>query len=313
MRWLLVLVAAVGARPHTVRGRVVDAAGAGVSGVTVFAVDADTRMVAAQTTSGVAGGFALALPRGRHRFGAVDAGWSLVRVEKAAEIKVVVQRQTRAAPTATGELVVAAATGGGQSLQMIAGRVIDETRTGLPGVGLKLVGTDGRTAAVMTGAEGAFATAVRPGRYQLQLFAPGLRIQGLAGDGNQWEITLGVAAGVDTVRIEQERAPDPGRLSARERAKLSFQGVKVSHLPRVSPTLADLQAARVGTPRHAVARQPLGAFCVRTTDCDDEPGRAVCCASSGELTDEYLGVDGIAGTCRAIGQCPGAQKYRRRP
>jgi hypothetical protein len=116
-------------------------------------------------------------------------------------------------------------------------------------------------------------------------------------------VVLAVVGEASTVRIEVEGEPD-----ARARARMAFEGVKVTGLPRVSPTLSDLQRERLGGV-HPVARQGPGAFCVRTTDCL----ATVCCTTGGELTDEYRAIspEGVAGSCRAIADCPGARRRRR--
>jgi hypothetical protein len=280
-------------------------------------VNDETRHIAAWTTSGPQGRFALAIPRGRHRFSAVAPDYSLVRIEdpRPGRIRIVVQVQGHPRATSSADVVVIRGSADGHDpLEIVSGRVIDETRVGLPGVRLMLVAPDGRTVALVnTAADGAFEAAARPGPYKLLVFAPGLRLQPLEETArNQWRITLAVAGGIDTIRIEVAPTGDPENPNARERARLTFQGLKVNNLPRVSPTLADLQSSGIGA-LHPVALQPLGSFCIKTTHCDQRSGQAVCCASNGDLTDEYLsnGFGGIAGACRPAPQCPGARSRRR--
>jgi hypothetical protein len=301
--WLFMVAALA---PVRVAGQVVDGAGHGVGGVTIFAVDARSEELPAWATSDATGGFVLALPARRHRFGVASAEWSVVRVEKGRPLRIVVQRQAPPAATARGELVV-----GGGPLALVTGRVIDETGAGLPGVGLTLVGPrGGAVAAITTGAGGVFTTAAGPGRHQLLVSAPGLALRSVEQVGQGWQITLAVAAGANTVRIQVDPLETPP--DAHERARLAFRGIKMTGLPSVSPAIADLQREQTGT-SHPVARQPPGGFCIRTTDCARAAGLNVCCASNGDLTDEYLWlvVGGIAGTSRPVADCPGARKRRR--
>jgi hypothetical protein len=262
----------------------------------------------------------------------VSLDYALARVQKGRRIEIVVQPQGHPTPTSTGALTVtrtphvehgrrARGTPGltGIPLELVTGRAIDETGAPLAGVRLTLVASgpmvaSGRTlASVTTAADGSFEAATEPGLYRLHVFAPGLRLLPLVEKApNQWRIILAVSGGMDTVRIEAAPLADPDNPDARERARLTFQGIKVSSLPRVSPTLADLQAERSGV-AHPVARQPLGSFCIRTAHCDQRAGLTVCCASNGDLTDEYLSTSfsGIAGLCQPVRECAGARAYRR--
>jgi hypothetical protein len=308
-----------------VRGQVVDAGGNGVVGVTVFAVDPGTHRIPGTVTSADRGAFSVTLPRSRYQFGIFSPDWSVIRVEKPrkGEIRLVVQSERHAVATSTGELEVnrsaadaRSASRTHDSLQMVTGRLVSATGTGLGGVRLTLEGPAGRAVATTyAAATGDFATAARPGRYQLQIFAPGLRLLALdrQASGNRWLVTLGVVTEAATVRVEVE-AEDPDNPSARARAALAFRGVKVTGLPALSPTLAELHAENGGTAAHPVARQPLGALCIRTSDCQQGKGVAVCCADNGDLTDEYLALTpgGVGGTCKAAGDCPGARARRRR-
>lgn len=305
------LVAAA-AQGQTVRvsGEVVmEGGGGGVSGVTVFAVDERTRNVSGWATSGAQGRFVVHVPGGANRFSAVAADYTMVRVEKLrrGKLRIVVQLQGQPHATPSASLSVR---GHGESLEVVGGRVVDETGVGLSGVRLMLITSQGqRVAMVSTSAGGTFEAAVAPGPHDLLVFAPGLQLQDLAETGrNRWTITLAVAGGVETVRIEADGPGDPDNPDARERARLTFRGAKVSALPRVSPTLADLQIERAGS-AHPVARQPLGGFCIRSAHCDQRTGQTVCCAQNGDLTDEYSG--GIGGACKPASGCTGARRYRR--
>jgi hypothetical protein len=311
MGWLVVFVAGLAAaspRTAEVRGRVVDEAGAPVSGVTVFAVDWGTGAIGARVPSDTAGAFCLAVPRRRHQLEADGPGWWLLRREAlGGELRLVMRRQ----PPLAGRAEVAVSAGG-----QTGGRVTDESGAAIRGVRLTLVDGQGRTVAVAdSDRDGRFGAAVPPGRYALLLFAPGLTMHALASAGpNRWRITLAVEAGLDTVRIEAAPPPDPDNPDSRERARRAFAGRPVSNLPRITPTLAELQASRMGTVLasvHPVALQPLGAYCLASSQCGQANGPAVCCASDGELTDEYLWAGGRSGACKPARQCPGARKLAR--
>jgi hypothetical protein len=199
--------------------------------------------------------------------------------------------------------------------QRIAGRVVDETGAPLPGVGLTLTRPDGTptNATTTTGARGDFSVTAVPGHYRLRILAPGLRLQRLDPQPgtNRWQVRLEVDEEAATVRVEVDRH-DPDNPSAKERARMAFHGTKVTGLPVVSPTLAELQHDGLGA-RHPVAHQPIGALCIRSAHCDQQRGLTVCCAGDGELTDDFLAndPDGIRGTCRPVADCPGARKHRR--
>lgn len=199
--------------------------------------------------------------------------------------------------------------------QRIAGRVIDETGAPLPGVRLTLTRPDGAPTNVTTtsGARGDFLVRAIPGHYRVRILAPGLRLQRLEPQPgtNRWQVRLEVDEEAATVRVEVERN-DPDNPSAKERARMAFRGTKVTGLPVVSPTLADLQQDGLGA-RHPVAHQPIGARCIRSAHCDQQRGLTVCCARDGELTDDYLANNpgGVSGTCRPVADCPGARKHRR--
>ena len=326
--WTIAVAAtlvAAGAKPRAieVRGQVVDDLGNGVGGVTVFAIDWRTGAIAGRVSSGAQGAFILTLSRRRrHLLQAEGPGWSLLRLEKIGQghVRLVMKRQPQSPPNGIGELVVTqiAQPGVAQptlTQETVSGRVVDETGSGLGGVRLSMADHGGRNVAVVeSAADGRFKFSARPGRYVLLVFAPGLHLQNLeASDPNRWRIILGVDTATDTVHIRQQ-AHDPDNPRASERARMAFEGRPVSSQPRVSPTLADLQASRGGAAvggSHPVARQPAGGFCVATSHCSQADGPAVCCASDGQLADEYLWAGGRAGTCAPAKHCVGARRFRR--
>jgi hypothetical protein len=309
-----------------VRGQVVDEAGRAVVGATVYAVDGRDGTVTGQVASGSEGRFVVGVaPRRRHRFYADAADWSLVRSEKTApgEIRLVMRRKPSMIVAGQGELAVVATAGtlarsaGGTSPnELLSGRMLDEAGHGLGGVRLILRTPAGQTVAeVDSGRAGDFVAAVQPGRYRIQMFAPGLRAVKQAEAGpNRWLITLGIAAGVESMHLHEDRpATDPDNPVASDRARLTFEGRVVSAQPRVTPALADLQVSRTGLSAartHPVARQPQGAFCVESRQCSQARGQAVCC-HAGEVADEYQWAGGAGGVCKPATECPGARKYRR--
>jgi hypothetical protein len=316
------MLAAAGSTPRAIeiRGEVVDERGAALAGVTVYAVDAREGTIAERVESSGQGEFVVAVPRGRrYRIEAEGSAWALGHIEKVppGRVRLVMTRQPGPAPTGRAELtVVGTGTPSGRPAgETVAGRVVDETGAGIHGVRLSIGDLGGRTVAVVdTAGNGGFSTSLAPGRYALLTFAPGLRLQTVELIGpNRWQLTLGIAAAAETVRI-QTPAGDPDNPDARERARLTFEGKMVSGQPRVTPTLADLQAARTGVPTsrsHPVALQPLGSYCVRSSECSGVTGDVVCCTSEGQVADEYLWAGGAAGTCKSIRECPGARKYQR--
>jgi len=325
LTWAAFLVAtlALATSPHAtaLEGQVVDEAGNGVTGVTVFAIDWRTGRIAARVPSQAGGAFVLTLPRRRrHLLQAEGPGWTLLRLEKLGQrhVRLVVRPQPQATGGGRAPLAIqrTAAARTGPALEVVSGRVMDETRSGLGGVRLSLIDAHGRTvAAASSDAAGGFRASAPPGDHTLLLFAPGLRLHRLEASGpNQWQIILAVEAATETVYVQQEPPADPDNPVARERARLAFEGRPVSSQPRVSPTLADLHASR-GTVSaggaHAVARQPVGGFCLVTSHCRQSNGPAVCCASDGQLVDEYIWAGGRQGVCKPAKACAGAQKFRR--
>jgi hypothetical protein len=315
------VMTAAAAKPRAVElhGVAVDGGGVGVGDVTVFAIDARTGAITARVQSGADGRFSFSLPRRRHLLDAEGPGWTLLRLEKMQQgsVRLVMRRQPDVVPNGRRELVVTqtAATQPALAQETVSGRVVDDARSGLGGVRLSFVDQNGQTtAAVTSAADGGFKLLVRPGRYVLLVFAPGLHLQTLTTSApNRWHVVLGVDTALETVHI-REQAPDPDNPSARERARLAFQGKPVSSQPRVSPTLADLHASGGSVPTggsHPVARQPAGAFCLATSHCSQSDGPAVCCASDGQLADEYVWAGGRAGTCKPAKDCIGARRFRR--
>jgi hypothetical protein len=313
--WWIIFMAAGASSVRTVevRGRVVDESGGPLGGVTVLAVDWGTGAISARVSSDQRGGFSVVVPaRRRQQLEADGPGWFLLRREARGpgEVQLVMRRQPPIAGTDDIEVTPT----GRPIAEHVTGSVRDETGATLRGVRLSVVDDHARTIAVVdSDHDGRFTAVVPPGHYSLLVFAPGLTLSGMATIGpNQWAITLRVVAGLETIRIEQ--APmDPDNPDARERARHAFAGHPVSNLPRVTPAVAELQASRAGqivVGGHPVARQSLGAYCLTSGQCRQEPGPAVCCAG-GELTDEYLWAGGRAGACTPAKECPGAAKYAR--
>jgi hypothetical protein len=156
-------------------GAVIDAAGNAVAGVTIFAADASSDVVAAIAVSDAAGKVRMTLPRRRHNFGILSARLGLRRLisHGHAHFELVITPlppNIGVAPAEPCARVDAA------RAFILRGRVVDETGAGIEGVRVEATRQAGAvlaTAFSTTG--GAFAMMVMGGETQLRVWAPGLK------------------------------------------------------------------------------------------------------------------------------------------